>query len=300
MIFILFISILSLIISTLSVNGIENFKGGKSEAVADITGSVEDLNELDEHGKTALHHAASYAAFEAVKNLCKTGADSVVTTPDGTTALMMAAEKGFYSTVKEFFQHCGSASVNMVNKRGKSALSSAVVGNFEMVVRLLLENGGDANIALRDEKSLLMAAASPGVIGLLLEYGADANAKDRFGNSALIIMATRGHVESCQYLLRGNAEVNHSNKEGYTALMLAASRGHDEIVRILAEANALIDSKNKYGVTALQIAFEDRRISTIETLVEYGARFVHLGIRVRPEIIEKRKKRAALQSTVEL
>jgi len=69
---------------------------------------------------------------------------------------------------------------------GKTALFFAVLGEKPKAVKLLLENGADANAALRDGTSPLHCAMGMEIVNLLLDAGADINARDMEGEAPLL------------------------------------------------------------------------------------------------------------------
>jgi ankyrin repeat protein len=71
-----------------------------------------------------------------------------------------------------------------------------------------------------------------------LEAGADVNAKDRYGQSALMLAAHRGHLDSVRVLLRHGASLDVTAKYGLSALMLAIVGGHEAVARALAQGGA--------------------------------------------------------------
>ena len=258
--------------------------------VADVEGlAIDDLDEVDEHGKTPLMYAAIHAHWQAVKNLCTAGADSSLALADGTAALTMAAERGFSLTVKAMVDKCVKLDTNQMNKKGKSALSAAVVGGFAPVVEHLLDGGADANVQLRDDKSLLMVAAEPAIVALLIKHGANPNHADTSGNTPLMFASTLNETESVRALLEANADPNAQNRAGGTALMYAASRALGDVVRVLVEHGASVDVKDRFGSTALQTAVEkEAGQACLDALMEVGADFRGTGVFPSKEVLAKR------------
>lgn len=66
----------------------------------------------------------------------------------------------------------------------------------------------------------------------------EVNSLDRHGQTALMIVALRGHVEAARVLIKAQADLDHTAKYGLSALMLAIINGHDEITHLLIEADA--------------------------------------------------------------
>ncbi len=113
--------------------------------------------------------------------------------------------------------------------------------NLESVERLLRE-GAEIN-ALKGEfkTSILMEAAVRGNVGvmkLLIENGADVNMADKDGWTALMGVTVPGHLESVKLLLEHGADVRAKNHNGETALIMAAGTKHTEIRGALLEHDA--------------------------------------------------------------
>jgi ankyrin repeat protein len=87
----------------------------------------------------------------------------------------------------------------------------------------------------------LIEAASAGdmvKVRVLLENGADANAKTNTGATALMFAVQKDHTDTVQALLAKDANVNAKNYIEQTALMFAEQLGYNGTVRILKEAGA--------------------------------------------------------------
>ncbi len=85
----------------------------------------------------------------------------------GGTALIPAAEKGYFETVKILVED-GRININHVNNLGWTALMEvAVLGkdteNYQMIVKELLKHGADANIKDNHGESALQHAKSRGL-----------------------------------------------------------------------------------------------------------------------------------------
>ena len=276
--------------------------------IADMS-KAEGLNEFDEMGRTPLMNAAKHGHWEAVQHLCKAGVEvDMQTVKEGLTPLIMAAELGLFHTVKELIS-C-DADPNIVSKNGKTALSSAVVGGFADITRLLLQSGADANHKIGwEELSPLMVAcaekrpdstsgnAIAEVLKLLIDHGANVNYQNKYGNSPLMFAVISGDQDSVTVLMKASAKLDAKNAQGMTALMFAASRGFPRVIEALLSdfvPQSVKDSKDIYGNTAIRIAAEASEKECVDSLIEYGADFRGLGLSISPELLEKRKARLKL------
>jgi ankyrin repeat domain-containing protein 17 len=159
-----------------------------------------------------------------------------------------------------------------------TALTVAVQGGHEPLVRLLVERG--AHIEHRDKRGntpLLLASAAghTRLVELLLACGADVEAQtERTRDTALCAAAQAGRLESCELLItRGRANREHRNASDYTPLALAASNGHTSVVRALLNSGAEVNSRtgSKLGISPLMLAAMNGHVGAVRALCEAGA-----------------------------
>ncbi|CAF0726075.1 unnamed protein product [Brachionus calyciflorus] len=159
-----------------------------------------------------------------------------------------------------------------------TALTVAVHGGHEDLVKLLIEKG--AHIEHRDKKGYtpLILAASVGhhkIVQLLLLYGADVEAQsDRNKDTALCVAAQNGKYECCEILLnKGQANKEHRNISDYTPLSLAASNGYVNIIKLLLSHGAEINSRtgSKLGISPLMLAAMNGHTQAVKFLIEAGS-----------------------------
>jgi ankyrin repeat protein len=108
-----------------------------------------------------------------------------------------------------------------------------------------------------DQISNFLAAAESGAKARVTEslnQGIDVNVTDEHGQTALMLAADQGHVDTVKLLLQHGASPDIQNKVGGAALMLASFNGHLEVVTELLKAGADVNAKTKSGDTALMIA----------------------------------------------
>jgi uncharacterized protein len=122
---------------------------------------------------------------------------------------------------------------------GTTALLRAAKAGDVVVVRLLLENGADANLTTRTGINPVMAAAGLG-------------SKEEDGTGRLKTEAET--IETITLLLQAGADVNAVDSNGRTALHGAAQKGYDRVVGFLAGRGARLDTKDRRGLTPLDAA----------------------------------------------
>ncbi len=181
--------------------------------------------------------------------------------------------------------------VNQKLPDGSTLLSLAMAQGSPELVRLLLENGADANIKPADEEPVLIKAVCQynnanvlydhitgnplpfyvmhcyEIVRLLLENGANVNAADKFGRTALYEAAS---PEMIRLLLRYGADVNLKKKDGTSILK---DQHFFELTKMLIEAGADIrdfehqDSTPLIRAAILNDVVTAEKISNVDDLI---------------------------------
>ena len=201
------------------------------------------------NGQTALMLAASGsddAHALCVKYLVEAGADLNVLDKFGGTALMLAAKAGGFNSVKYLTERMSVSSLNQRNYEGETALMIA----------------GSHNSS--EQTSCLKC---------LVEAGADLNGMDEFGNTALMLAAKAGVINSVKYLMERMSvpSLIQTNNIGQTTLMLAASGSDDAnalCVKYLVEAGADLNVQDEFGNTALMLAARAEWLNSVKYRTE--------------------------------
>ena len=135
------------------------------------------------------------------------------------------------------------------------------------VIRLLLSNGADANMADRDGVTPLARAAAANhklAVAELLAAKVDIDPRTAVsGNTPLMLASQRGAADAVRLLLKFNAQPNLKNAAGNTALHLAVRAQHADIAAMLMQAGADPTLANNKRVSPLELA----RMAHDETLV---------------------------------
>ena len=145
-----------------------------------------DVNAKNPAKRTALILAAKNGNEETTKVLLEAGADVNAVDYFEWTALINAADDGYYSRVVKVLLEFG-ADVNYKTEEGITALGRASVSGDSKSVRLLLEHGADVNVRDNEDWTPLMFASNLGnkeVVKVLLEAGADVNIKNNENKTA--------------------------------------------------------------------------------------------------------------------
>jgi ankyrin repeat protein len=122
--------------------------------------------------------------------------------------------------------------LSWVNFIGQTPFLRAALSGDTTVMRLLLENGADPNIATEEGTTPLLAAA--GINWVVAQTYTESD------------QAILDAVKLCVEL---GADVNHANSMGLTAVHGAANRGSDHVIEYLFSRGAKLDVKDKEGRT---------------------------------------------------
>ncbi|GJL80750.1 MAG: hypothetical protein DHS20C01_03840 [marine bacterium B5-7] len=174
-------------------------------------------------------------------------------------------------------------SVDVVDRRGRSAVLVVTMQNNIRALRLLIELGASVDYYdetkssdVIDQTAFLYAGAHGMNEALthLINAGARPDIYNYYGGTALIPAAEKGHVDTVKLLLeKSKIDVNHVNNLGWTALMEAVilSDGgikHQQIVELLLANGADPDITDNDGVTVLEHARERGFTSIVEILTK--------------------------------
>ncbi|CAG9534883.1 unnamed protein product [Cercopithifilaria johnstoni] len=157
--------------------------------------------------------------------------------------------------------------VNLADPNENTALHYAIShGNFDVVSILLDSRVCNLNHANKAGYTAMMLASlcdatdevEAAVIHRLFQLG-DVNAQAiQHGQTALMLAASHGKMNTTKLLIDCQADLNIQDEEGSTALMCAAEHGHKEIVKLLLLQQDIDASLSDCdSSTALSIAVEN-------------------------------------------
>ncbi|MBN1170249.1 ankyrin repeat domain-containing protein [Candidatus Micrarchaeota archaeon] len=89
-------------------------------------------------------------------------------------------------------------------------------------------------------KQLLKFFDDAEMLDALLIKGANVDARDEYGNTALILAAQKGNLDSCRILVENGANVNVQSKSGITPIVAASASGNIDVVGYLLEKGGKI------------------------------------------------------------
>jgi len=237
------------------------------EAVAALADTHADLNATTkQEGTTALQIAIINIHYDLANLLLEKGADPNVADSSGMTALYAAVDMrapanmltrpepklrdslDVIGIMKSLLAHGANANIqlkkpiigrhqNLVGDgqltEGATALARAAKASDVAVMKVLLDGGADATLALANRTTTAMLASGgnapePKVleaVTLLVEHGVDVNAFNANGQTVLHNAAQRGQNSVIEYVARKGAKLDRRDKQGRTALDLALGAG---------------------------------------------------------------------------
>ena len=170
--------------------------------------------------------------LDDVKTYLKDGQEINATLPNGSTALILAAQHNHDAIVDELLAQ--KADPTLATKTGGTALNrTAEHGNLAMV------------------QKLHKVGAVPGLL-------------------ALVMAAREGHLSVVEWCIQQGVDVNGQLPWGFTALMMAARDGRQDVVECLIAHGANPKLKNRDDETALSLAIENDEDDVAEILRKAG------------------------------
>lgn len=185
--------------------------------------------------------------------------ESTLGQPDGTTALMMASEKGLIEATSILIEK----EAGVLDKRGNTALLRLLESPPPHACIQMLAKA-EGRIARKDGQTPLMVALERGIpqdIAELTLFGAGQT--NKAGQTALMIAAANGRSDYIEKLIPSESRM--SDKKGMTALMYAAAAGNVDCIKILVDHERGMQTKQK--LTALHYAVESNRVECVKLLL---------------------------------
>jgi len=235
---------------------------------------------VNKNGQNALHAIVRRPKQqEIIKYFISKGADINQIDNEGNTPFMNAAASNpdvelitmLSSSVKD---------INLVNKKGVSALAMAVRGNTPEVVDLLLSKGANLNVvdAAGDNiAAYLIQSYSPqraevftGKMNLLQTKGLDLASAQQNGNTLYHIALAKNDLALIKSLEALKLDVNAKNKEGMTVLHKAAMTAKDDrILKYLVSIGAKKEIVTEFKETAFDLAGENEFLSKNSVSIDF-------------------------------
>ncbi|GMH33513.1 hypothetical protein BSKO_01347 [Bryopsis sp. KO-2023] len=188
---------------------------------------------------------------------------------DKRTPLHLAASNNHLSMVKHLVIVHG-ADINVVDRYGGTPISDAVVGRHAEVASFLRQQG--ATLQLNDPASEICQAVSDGdldYVKMLVDNGIDANVADYDSRSPLHLAAANGQLEILKYLCGiPSINVNPVDRIGGTPLQDAVRHRHKECQILLRDVGAHFGEMDVS--TILCTAGAENDMEMVQTLYDSG------------------------------
>lgn len=133
---------------------------------------------------------------------------------------------------------------------------AAAAGHLNVVRTLINKHNAYVNSTTRTKSTPLRAACYDGhldIVKFLIENGADIEIANRHGHTCLMIACYKSHINIARYLIECGADVNRKSVKGNTALHDCADSGSLEIMQLLLNHRAKMEA-DAFGVTPLLAA----------------------------------------------
>jgi 7,8-dihydropterin-6-yl-methyl-4-(beta-D-ribofuranosyl)aminobenzene 5'-phosphate synthase len=232
--------------------------------------SPELVNQVSEHGFTALHLATNGGHMAIMKLLLDSGADIDVKDRDGDAPIHWAAYAGQDEALQLLLKRKVDSKAR--NRRGWTALMWTAARGHASTAKLLIAAGLKVNTSSLEGSTPLHEASVNGhtdVVKLLLDHGAKVNATDEWGDCPLHMASWAGSMTVAELLLAAGAEVDAVNSSGATPLANAAHAGRDDITALLRSKGAKVEEPKVLVRSSASPRTRESRISSLRITILY-------------------------------
>ena len=149
---------------------------------------------------------------------------------------------------------------------------AAMLGNTDVVTKLLVDFGCDPNLTDMHGSSALYEAARNGhefTMSELLKHGAELCMSESLAASVLCQAVYDGDVPLLSRLLKAKINVNAADYDKRTAAHISAAEGNVAALKTLLEADADLTLKDRWGNTVEGEARTAKATHLTEFLKEY-------------------------------
>lgn len=184
--------------------------------------------------------------------------------------MLLQACKNNQKGVVQTFLKRGGIDVNKRDTSGNTPLIYACLKSARDIVRLLLDNGAEADLGNQKNRMPMHFAAEVGniqIISMLVDAGADVNCTDNDGVTPLMLLAQNGKTDAALKLLKNpDIDISIKNNSGQMAIDYATSAGLRELVEVLSQEEG--DHADTYGNTTLHHACWNEQSEVVKVLLE--------------------------------
>lgn len=251
---------------------------GRRENIVYLIARKANVNARADGGMSALMYVSQMNTFEhkdmieAARLLLDAKAQVNGTSDEGDTPLMLAVRSGVRDLAALLIRR--GASVNMKNKRGRTALMDARVNENAEMMTMLRAAGAVEIPNIDDDLYLAVVHEDAAAAEKAIRGGASVNNRDY---AFLYLAAQRGLVSLVTMLLDAKADPNLATDSGETALFAAVGRAQVDLSDVLIRRGADVNVANRKGNTALiavaqAMAKPDENLALADLLLGAGAR----------------------------
>ncbi len=217
---------------------------------------TEDINVVDDEGKSLLIHSVINDFNEAFDLLIKNYININLTDDDGNSALMYTIIYNRIGFFKRLIRE--GADFNIQNKKKESPIMLALDKKRDQMIRILLDLDVDLSVKNINDENIFFSIVKSHDIDLLIDT---LNGRSQFLNSKNFTNRTLLHqavivsdFEMTKYLLQRGLMANAQDNFGETPIFFAIRNEDYDIIRILIEYGALIEGRNHFYETPLEVA----------------------------------------------
>lgn len=256
---------------------------GHADAVQVLLEAGVEPDEVDDDGRSALHHAAAHGNLKVAQVLLRRKADVTLQDSIDWTPLHHAAR----NNQKEIVRLLANQGVDLCvsDSDGWTSMHVAAMWSHVPVMEFLWEVAPDLlNIRSNDGRTPLHFAEDEiRSIKWLLAHNINVDAKSNKGETTLMISTSSGQDTIVELLLSHNASVTLRDNSQQTVLHHAAIGGHTKIAqKILENDTSIINDQNDDDYTALHTAIcyarNDKTLDFMKLLIEQEP-YININLR---------------------
>lgn len=274
-------------------------EGDSETALVRIEEDLRDPDIPTSKGVPLIVLAAEKDNYEIAALLASLGADvNMRDERTNETAIIKAARNNNINMIRMLL--ASGADINAQSRRGVSALSESIRNKNKTIMEFLTANGARAGANFAN---LMLYAYQKNSIGVsaMLRAGVNPKQKDTNGNTALIVAAAQGDIQSFKDLVAYGADINAQNKQGMTPLLYAlTSNNRDMVKEILSIEDTDINISNVLGQSPLYWAAYMGDDIVVNALLTMGADYNKKTANNQTALdIAKLNKRTAVVKVIE-
>ncbi|XP_063079592.1 ankyrin repeat and SOCS box protein 2-like isoform X2 [Engraulis encrasicolus] len=159
---------------------------------------------------------------------------------------------------------------NIATRTGETAVYKACEMGTEEILDALLKAGGNpcrANIERNTPLHEAVGTKNVNMVKMLVEAGAKTWTTDSYGVEPLFTASQCGAADVLNYFIKLGGNINTQANDGATALYEASKNGHEECVKILLSKRADVNRTTKLGLTPLHVASKNGHVNVVLLLL---------------------------------